>query len=74
MPSQCPSPHSWSWECLTFMVLGQKTMIYTYLFLVRLMESFERPIVLNSFAALGDASLFCCIFGIHDYDTKSMAL
>ena len=33
-------------------------------FLVRMMELSERPIVLNSFAALGDASLFCCIFGI----------
>ena len=43
-------------------------------FLVRLVELFTRLIVLNSFTALGDASLFNCIFGIHDYDTTSMAL
>lgn len=37
-------------------------------FLVSSMVLFECPIVLNSFTALGDASLFCCIFGIHDYE------
>ena len=72
MPRQCPSPHSRSWECLTVLVLRQKTMICIFGNvdgIVRAYYCTKAP-----FAALGDASLFCCIFGIHDYDTTSMAL